>query len=248
MKEIIQTNYIVEESDLIGEIMFMPLNLVQQMVNYQQHCGNEASVKVFQNCINDQKDKGGFDRQSTLESKSYWDEIISKAYKKYYNYYDCNMYIVRPEDLKGELKFVSITLAQRMINCQIEQGNKANISIFQQNLNADKKDGGFDWDQSEEDMQYWQKILSECKNKYNKYLNSKKYINNIGINDLTGQLKKYPLYIAKRVVECQSEQGNTPDITVFQKCIVSNYKANGFDWNNTIEGFEYWYFILHTCF
>ena len=44
------------------------------------------------------------------------------------------MYIVKQEDLIGELKGFPIEIAQRLIECQLEQGNKDDITIFQQNL------------------------------------------------------------------------------------------------------------------
>lgn len=58
--------------------------------------------------------------------------------------------------------------------------------------------------------------------------------------DLIGDLINCPLNIAIRMVERQVEQGNKPDIKVFQNHISAGRLSGGFDWNDTKEGHTFW--------
>ena len=84
------------------------------------------------------------------------------------------MYIVKQEDLIGELKGFPIEIAQRLIECQLEQGNKDDITIFQQNICESKINGGFDWGQTTENIPNWLDILISKNFKlfFDKYYNN----------------------------------------------------------------------------
>lgn len=62
--------------------------------------------------------------------------------------------------------------------------------------------------------------------------------------DLIGGIKDFPIEIVQRMVDCQVEQVNYPDVTVFQKNRCEMKEYNGFDWNNTTEGFSFWSNVL----
>lgn len=47
--------------------------------------------------------------------------------------------------------------------------------------------------------------------------------------------------ILTRMMECQIEQGNKADLTVFLHNILATKCAGGFDWGKTIEGYAIWY-------
>jgi hypothetical protein len=64
-------------------------------------------------------------------------------------------YIVKQEDLIGQIKGFPIEVVQRMVDCQIEQGNKADVSVFQRNKIAMKFEGGFDWCNTKERQPFW---------------------------------------------------------------------------------------------
>lgn len=64
-------------------------------------------------------------------------------------------YIVKQEDLIGQLEGFPIEVAQRMVDCQVEQGNKADVSVFQRNKIAMKFEGGFDWLNTKERESCW---------------------------------------------------------------------------------------------
>ena len=77
------------------------------------------------------------------------------------------------KDLIGEIKDLPIEVVQKMIDCQVLQGNEANITVFQKNNNATKSNGGFDWNKTEEGDTFWNDIVNDKKfdvffNKYPK--------------------------------------------------------------------------------
>ena len=50
--------------------------------------------------------------------------------------------------------------------------------------------------------------------------------------------------IADRMMQCQKEQGNVPNLNVFLKCpSVGSYRG-GFNWSDTKEGHDYWDTLL----
>lgn len=71
-------------------------------------------------------------------------------------------YIVKPEDLKGEIADFPIEVVQRMVDCQVEQGNKADVSVFQKNKREGAY-GGFHWGATIEGYVFWS-IITGGKN------------------------------------------------------------------------------------
>lgn len=50
--------------------------------------------------------------------------------------------------------------------------------------------------------------------------------------------------IANRMMQCQKEQGCTPNLDVFLRCPTEGVYGGGFLWSNTKEGHEYWDTLL----
>ena len=63
------------------------------------------------------------------------------------------MYKVKQSDLIGDIKGFPIEVVQKMVERQVEQGNKADVSIFQKRGDAAKWCGGFDFDETIEKPQ-----------------------------------------------------------------------------------------------
>jgi hypothetical protein len=55
---------------------------------------------------------------------------------------------------KGDLIDVPIEVIAKMLERQVEQGNKEDVSVFENSIN-----GGFDWDKSKEGKQFWTEVL-----------------------------------------------------------------------------------------
>lgn len=60
--------------------------------------------------------------------------------------------------------------------------------------------------------------------------------------------------VANRMMECQKEQGNIPNLDVFLKSPSASRTGNGFNWADTTEGWSYWndklieYFRNHSLY
>lgn len=69
-------------------------------------------------------------------------------------------YIVKPEDLIGQIEGLPIKIAQAMVDNQVKQGNPANIRIFQHKIDTPYAGGGFNWNKSDEGQLFWSKIIN----------------------------------------------------------------------------------------
>lgn len=68
-------------------------------------------------------------------------------------------YKVTEKDLIGEIKDFPIEVVQKMIEMQVEQGNKADVTVFQKyNFNG-KNNGGFDWEITIDGRDFWENII-----------------------------------------------------------------------------------------
>ena len=59
-----------------------------------------------------------------------------------------------------------------------------------------------------------------------------------------GELEGFPKEIVKRMLECQKEQGNDKDVSVFERDAIACDYSNGFRWVNTKEGYKFWQTII----
>lgn len=50
--------------------------------------------------------------------------------------------------------------------------------------------------------------------------------------------------IANRIMECQKEEGNIPNLDIFLNNPSANKYGKGFTWNNTKEGYLFWNMML----
>lgn len=73
---------------------------------------------------------------------------------------------VTEKDLIGEIKDFPIEIVEKMIERQMEQGNKADVSVFQRTRFVGASSGGFTWTKTTEDEDeenFWRNVIS-CKN------------------------------------------------------------------------------------
>lgn len=61
-----------------------------------------------------------------------------------------------------------------------------------------------------------------------------------------GNLKGFPKEIIARMLECQEEQGNPRDISVFEKRCDAEQRSKGFTWYETKEGLYFWYDVVNN--
>lgn len=70
-----------------------------------------------------------------------------------------------------------------------------------------------------------------------------KYI--VTADELIGDIKAFPIEVVQKMVDCQVEQGNMPNVAVFQKNCAAAKSQSGFDWNNTDEGNNFWCDVIY---
>ena len=74
-------------------------------------------------------------------------------------------YIVKQEDLKGDIKDFPIEIVQKMVDELVKQGNEADVTVFQENRIRPRNIGGFDWGKTKENYDFW------CRTIYRKEFN-----------------------------------------------------------------------------
>ena len=69
-------------------------------------------------------------------------------------------YKVTEEDLIGKLEGFPIEVVQRMVDYQVEQGNKDDINVFQKTNYLPSSSGGFTWDNTVEGFDFWDDVIN----------------------------------------------------------------------------------------
>ena len=63
-------------------------------------------------------------------------------------------------EYKGELKGFPQEIVERMLDCQVEQGNERDVRVFEDDVTADKDEGGFSWSELSEDGLFWVRVIT----------------------------------------------------------------------------------------
>ena len=70
-------------------------------------------------------------------------------------------YVVKQEDLIGDIKDFPIEVVQKMVERQVEQGNKSDVTVFQKKAVTDDRGGGFYWSKTEERYDFWHDVIDD---------------------------------------------------------------------------------------
>lgn len=62
-------------------------------------------------------------------------------------------------DLIGKIKNFPIEVVEKMVEEQVRQGNKADVTIFQKEVTVDTRDGGFVWKITKDGHAFWDEII-----------------------------------------------------------------------------------------
>lgn len=68
-------------------------------------------------------------------------------------------YKITKSDLKGYIKDFPIEIVEKMIDEQVKQGYKADISVFQKNSDAGQTDKGFCWSITDDGYYFWDNVI-----------------------------------------------------------------------------------------
>jgi len=122
---------------------------------------------------------------------------------------------------KGQLEGFPLEIIDKIIEKQVEQGNEANVEVFEDNITIDRDLGGFDWIDTEEGREFWLKVI-----------NNKEF--NLFFKKYPKEDKELPL---PRVIEVKCEGGD--DFWVKRVCIkIINGEAVCWDGAETLEEAE----------
>ena len=69
------------------------------------------------------------------------------------------IYKVEQSDLIGAIEGFPIEVVQKMIEEQVKQGNKADVSVFQNDNTCDEEDGGFKWEDTVDGDDFWADVI-----------------------------------------------------------------------------------------
>lgn len=69
------------------------------------------------------------------------------------------MYKITKADLIGKISDFPIDVVEKMIERQVEQGEKADVKVFQHSRTANASGGGFSWKDSIEGWEFWAEVI-----------------------------------------------------------------------------------------
>ena len=76
---------------------------------------------------------------------------------------------VEQSDLIGEIEGFPIEVVEKMVYYQFMQKNSPNVRVFQLKRDANKRNGGFNWDETIDDFDFWQPII--MRRQFNTFFN-----------------------------------------------------------------------------
>jgi hypothetical protein len=125
-----------------------------------------------------------------------------------------------------------------MLQRQVDQRNKRDITVFQKCLSAFKSNGGFDWAQTPEGVKFWAAII------YHKNFKPFYATYPAGKPVYADLVDAWPNELKETVLQYQEQAGNPRDINVFKVNIRDDVQSGGFAWIDSFEGRSFWESVL----
>ena len=104
-------------------------------------------------------------KKSNLELEktiSYYEEILSDCYvrdsKGRFMRYK-KEYRVTEKDIMGDLKGFPIEVVQKIVDYQVKQGNKVDVTVFQKDITSTHGEGGVSWGATQETFDFFHDIV-----------------------------------------------------------------------------------------
>ena len=91
--------------------------------------------------------------------KSLKEALITKKNINRVNTISDNKYGITKKDMIDCIKGFPVGVVVRMMEEQEKQGNKPDITVFQELIDTDKYHGAFNWRETEEGHIFWENIL-----------------------------------------------------------------------------------------
>lgn len=138
---------------------------------------------------------------------------------------------------KNKLEGFPEEIVNKMMERQVEQGNPADHTVFENRLSVDKDLKGFTWSKTTEGRSFWDQVISDKRFEvfFEKYPKSRAY---------GGRLTGFPKEVVEKMLERQDEQGNPQKVSVFEEDPTNGKRHGGFTWSDTREGGGFWAGII----
>lgn len=160
--------------------------------------------------------------------------------------------------MKANIKDIPCRIIEAMLFNQREQGNKIDIMVFKDMIDAGKRTGGFDWYDTKGGSDFWADIIFEGYFDLFFADESKDIVKDLTLpyelmriemakiyrHYVTKDLAATPTRIIDKMMEEQVAQGNVANVSVFDNNMISSSWAGGFDWHSTNEGEGFWHDVL----
>lgn len=141
---------------------------------------------------------------------------------------------------EGELKDFPVAIINKMLQHQVAQGNIGDVSVFENKPDADCKRKGFDWDNTPEEYTFWNDVIRY--RDFDVFFN--RYPKSSDVSKYKGELTDIPSEIVEKMLYYQEQQGNPRKVSVFEVSVECSFLNEGFDWDRTLEGYDFWYNVL----
>lgn len=153
---------------------------------------------------------------------------------------------------KRDLEGLPMEIIASMLYNQALQGNDVDTKVFEEALDTQAQNGGFDWERTTEGKDFWVNVLDPFKvddgihafyDEYDRSLSVYQYFvdkiirNNI---EFTGEIESFPTPVVAMMMAEQWNQGKRQNISAFYKDSEADKATGGFDWVVSPEGEEFW--------
>ena len=130
---------------------------------------------------------------------------------------------------KGDLIGFPKEIIARMLECQVEQGNPRNVTVFEEKMSAGMDIKGFAWDKTKEGWYFWGNVISN-KN-FNHFFNFNHYFEKYPKKQEYQELKNNKNMQENNKKDEDSQEfrvgDNVIDIILDLKGKITNVKSNG---------------------
>ena len=117
--------YKVTEKDLIGDIEYFPIEVVEKMIEEQVEQGNDPDVSVFQKDRSEIKENGGFSWCETADGKTFWSNVADyKDFNLFFQKYPKQKQLTIQKDMEtNKIILNGITLpTDTEVKVSVEEG------------------------------------------------------------------------------------------------------------------------------
>lgn len=147
---------------------------------------------------------------------------------------------------KGQLEGFPKEIIARMLECQKEQVDRRDVTVFENLTRACPDINGFSWNKTKEGYDFWEAVIEkrnfdlffERYPKQDNQYNSQEF--NLENYTPKGQLTGFPKEIIAKMLDYQEKQGYPRDVSVFEEKIYAGMDQKGFGWKRTKDGLAFW--------